>query len=94
MPWEMGRLFRKRIKVRQLTFVQEWLLPKTKSSKQEDIPMWEINYANHPLLDQLTDLKMIRQRDSDDPHTMKEFIKTYGPNAGLEAGAETDPAEA
>ena len=34
------------------------------------------------------------QRDSDDPHTMKEFIKTYGPNAGLEAGAETDPAEA
>ncbi len=56
--------------------------------------MWEINYANHPLLDQLTDLKMIRQRDSDDPHTMKEFIKTYGPNAGLEAGAETRPAEA
>lgn len=47
-----------------------------------------------PLLDQLTDLKMLRRRESNDPDTMKEFIKTYGPNAGLEAGAETDPAEA
>lgn len=33
MPWEMGRLFRKRIKVRQLTFVQEWLLPKDKEQQ-------------------------------------------------------------
>ena len=47
-----------------------------------------------PLLDQLTDLKMMRQRITHDPETLKEFMETYGPNAGLEAGAETDPAEA
>ncbi len=47
-----------------------------------------------PLLDQLTDLTMLRQRITHNPHALEEFIKTYGPNAGLEAGAETDPAEA
>lgn len=50
MSGKMGRLFRKRIKVRQLAFVREWLLPEEKSSKQENVTMYEINLADRKML--------------------------------------------